>query len=44
MVIAPSHPVTVGRFEKSPQKLDALYKEGMLDAQIALTRLSCLDR
>ena len=44
VVIAPSHPVTVGRFEKSPQKLDALYKEGMLDAQIALTRLSCLDR
>ena len=40
LVIAPSHPVTVGRFEKSLQKLEALYKEGMLDAQIALTRLA----
>ena len=35
-VIAPREPVTISRFEKSRQKLDALYKDGMADGQIFL--------
>ena len=45
LVIAPTRPVTIGRFEKDLQKLEDLYKAGMLDAQVALTRLpGWLDR
>lgn len=39
MVIAPKFPVTVSRLEKDKQKLQALYKEGIKDAEIYISRI-----
>lgn len=32
-VITPGHPVTIGRFERNKEKLDALYREGYAQAE-----------
>lgn len=39
IVIAPDRPVDISRFEKDENKLKALYKAGMLDAQKRLSQL-----
>lgn len=42
VVIAPSLPVEISRFEKDLRRLESLYKSGMLDAQLAMRRLKDL--
>ena len=42
VVIAPSLPVEISRFEKDLRRLESLYKSGMLDAQLAMRRLHAL--
>lgn len=42
IVIAPSRPVEITRFEKDLRRLEDLYKSGMLDAQLAMRRLRAL--
>lgn len=39
MVIAPKLPVTVSRLEKNKDKLQDLYKEGIKDAEIYISRI-----
>ena len=36
LVVAPGKPVDISRFEKDPEKLRALYDEGMADAEMVL--------